>query len=568
VTVPGTSHATLSEPTREWLSNYIITPGSTGQTETHMSLAGGPYGRLSIPDEVHETWLRIYTQELALNSHSLFFAERRTPVFRMHFDLDFTQEDAVTLHYITTMARECVRVFRLFFPSLDEDAPMWKCVILMATPKPVDESKVKSGCHLLWPWMYVTQVQALQMRANVVDTLNRTWPARTPPMANSYDDVVDRTVLTSNGLRMMGSDKASKCKTCKNTASSREKCTSCMGRGFLVENRAYTLAMVLTPAGEPDKDQLASWKRDLFDCVRFTSIRSSRVDHSAGFVTPTHAITDDAVKTAKKKAKSSQKTTNGGGSVDSPTEAAGLPGSVNMDRTSRIFTEFAEFLTTYMGAQWSGLTLTHLYLQRDQGRYIAHVTGPGSSFCQNVDRAHSSSQIYFEVRRDGVQQRCFSPKVRNGTSCRQYGGPVVSLTRWLHESMFGRECASPPPYDDAAILAKSAEYTRNLKIRMESKKRQREHEQTTLSVLGKQVDVKKGDRGEHQPHPVFKGMTCGQVEKMSSQQLCEEFRKIRNARIAETSRLHAEISCNGKNPIGVAQKKKKIGKAAKRGMRQ
>ena len=103
---------------------------------------------------------------------------------------------------------------------------------------------------------------------------------------------------------------------------------------------------------------------------------------------------------------------------------------------------------------------------------------------------------------------------------------------------------------------------------MESKKRQREHEQTTLSVLGKQVDVKKGDRGEHQPHPVFKGMTCGQVEKMSSQQLCEEFRKIRNARIAETSRLHAEISCNGKNPIGVAQKKKKIGKAAKRGMRQ
>lgn len=571
VRVPGTSHATLSDATRAWIAPYTIPPGLRDKPETHMSLAGGPYGRLSIPDEMHEAWLRIYTQELALNTHSLFFAERRTPVFRMHFDLDFTQEQPVDLHYLTAMARECIRVFRLFFPDVPEDAPMWRCVLLVAGPKPTKANAmdlVKSGCHMLWPWLYVNQIQALQLRANVVDTLNRTWPSRNSP-ANSYEDVVDRTVLTSNGLRMLGSDKAVRCKKC-NKGAAREKCANCDGRGFLVENRAYTLAMILNSSGEPDRDRLEDWKKDLFTCVRFTSTRSSRREHSAGFVVPSHAVTDDAVKTAHRKAK---KKSGSAGTVELPCEAVGLPGAVAIEPSSRIFTELHSFLTTCMCPQWAGVRMTNLYIQHELGRYTAHVNGPGSSFCQHVNRAHNSSVVRFTVERDGVRQRCFSPKLHEGVSCRMYAGPVTPLSCWLQEAMFGArvsaKVAIQPETSDESILAKSAAYKKTLAERVDAKRKKRIDEEKTLDALGKKRVKTKGDRGADVPHPIFTTKTCGEVERMSSWEIHMEFLKIRMDRIEDTARVHAEeVSRNGALPVGAKKKTKKtVGKAHKRGMR-
>ncbi len=547
---------------------YSIPPGSRDKPETHMSLAGGPLGRLSIPDEMHESWLRVYAAELALNTHSLFFAERRTPIFRMHFDLDFTQPEPVTLHYLIAVARECVNVFRLFFPTVPEDAPMWRCAILTAKPKPVtkdSEVLVKSGCHMLWPWLYVNQVQALQMRANVVDTLVRTWPARHAP-ANSYDDVVDRTVLTSNGLRMMGSDKAARCKKCKNGAA-REKCTACDGRGFLVENRAYLLAMVLSSSGEPDRQRVDAWKKDLFMCVRFTSIRSSRVEHSAGFKVPAHAVTDDAVRSVRKKAKK----TGGKGTVESPHEAVGLPGSVTIDPSSRIFVELQTFLTTCMSAQWTGICINNLHIQHDIGRYTVHVGGPGSSYCQHVARAHGSSTVYFTVEEDGVRQRCFSPKLHNGVSCRVYKSTVYPLSRWLQEAMFGESGAKGrvtlPTSSDEGILAKSAAYTKALTARVEAKRKKIQDDEKTLSVLGmKKIKVEEG-RGVDMPHPVFKGKTCGEVERMSSFEVYVEFTKLRENRMSDTAKVHAEeVSHNGARPVVKKNHaKKQRGKTAKIG---
>jgi hypothetical protein len=585
VLTPGTSYSLMSDETLDWISPYTIPPGSRSEkVETHMSLTGGPYGRLSIPDEMHEAWLRVYTSELEKNKHSLFFAERRTPIFRMHFDLDFVQTEVVSPRYLTSMARECRRVFQLFFPSVAEDAPMWRCALLLASPKPcsispLDEDddgvRVKSGCHMIWPWLYVDQVQALTLRANVVDALQRTWPTR-GARENSYDDVVDRTVLKSNGLRMMGSDKASKCKKCKPLT--REKCKPCRGTGVMAENRPYILSMVLDSQGEPDVERLTSWKDDLFKCVRMTSVRSSRKEHSAGFVVPPHAVTDSDVKLARKKAKTNK---NGGsmGSVNTPSEAAGLPGSVTIDASSRIFSELETFLKN-SHPQWSGIRIQHLYLQHDLGRYTVNVVGPGSSYCQHVERAHGSSTVFFTVERDGVRQRCFSPKLHNGSSCRKYTGPPTPLSQWLLEAMFGTTdgmrsggcisttLPSSSPISHDAILAKSAAYTKILTERVEGKRKKERAEETTLHALG----IKKpkrtltaSDRGINTPHPVFTDKTCGEVEKMSSWEVHVLFSKLRKQRMADTTRVHAEeVSRHGSLQIA-SRKKKGRGKGGPKG---
>jgi len=574
VSVPGTSHATLSSGCAAWLSKYTIPPGSREKVETHMSLAGGPYSRLSIPDEMHESWLRVYAAELALDTHSLFFAERRTPIFRMHFDLDFTEVDPVSLHFLMTMSRGFVRVFRTFFPLVPEDAVMWRCAILTATPKPIvvtplgaesgdDGARVKSGCHMLWPWMYVTQVQSLQLRATVVDMLTRTWPAR-PATANTYADVVDRTVLTSNGLRMMGSDKASRCKKCNNAAG-RDKCEPCAGRGVLVENRAYMLTMVLDPLGEPDRDRLTTWTGDLFLGVRFTSTRSSRQEHSSGFLLPAHAVTDDAVKKASKKAKGKP----GTGTVDTRQEAAGLPGSTMFDATSRIFTELATFLTSHIQCtQWAGVRLTHLFCQREQGRYTVNVTGPGSSYCTNVNRAHGSSTIYFTVERDGVRQRCFSPKITDGVSCRSFIAPPIELSTWLIEAMFGEDKSTPvPASSDEVTLARSATLCMNLGAKNAATRMKRDIENKITEIGGGVKRVCHSGRGENLPNGTFRDKTCGEVDNMSAMQVAAEFKAQCTARVADSARVHAtEVSFGGAMAPKTA-KKKRISAKPKRGVR-
>ena len=569
VVAPGTAYSIMTDETLNWISPFTIAPGSRDKVETHMALTGGPYGRLSIPDEMHEAWLRVYTAELAKDRHSLFFAERRTPIFRMHFDLDFAQTQPVSLRYLTSLARECRRVFQLFFPSIPEDAPMWRCVLLLASPKPSstspsdegdDGARVKSGCHMLWPWMYVDQVQALTMRANVVDALERTWPAR-GTRENSYDDVVDRTVLKSNGLRMMGSDKAARCKSCK--PSTREKCKPCRGTGVRAENRPYGLSMVLDSRGEPDGERLSAWKENLFKCVRMTSIRSSRREHSAGFVVPPHAVTDADVKSARKKAKIKRGGEGGGGdgmgSVNTPSEAAGMAGSVTIDASSRIFDELQTFLKN-SHAQWAAIRIQHLYLQHELGRYTVNVVGPGSSYCQHVERAHGSSTVFFTVERDGVRQRCFSPKLNNGASCRKYSGPPTPLSPWMSDAMFGPPTPPegtprlPATNSHDAILAKSAAYTKILSQRVEGKRKKDRDEETTLHALG----IKKPkptsattDRGTTMPHPVFTDKTCGEVEKMSSWEVHMLFRKLRAHRVEDATRVHAEeVSRHGSRPVG------------------
>ena len=563
VCVPGTSSSNLSSETEEWVRQYTIAPMTRDKVETHMSLAGGPFGRLSIPDDMHETWLRVYAAELALDTHSLFFAERRTPIFRMHFDLDFSQPEAVDLLYLASMARDCLQVFQPFYPSLDGVSPMWRCAILTATPKPKKDDDgtvlVKSGCHMVWPWMYVTQTQALVMRATLVDHLTRTWPAR-EGHSNSYDDVVDRTVLVSNGLRMMGSDKAMRCKTCHNKAA-RNNCVPCRGRGVLVENRAYTLAMVLGEDGEPDVVRLRAWKADLLTCVRFTSTRSSRLDHSAGFAVPAHAVIDAATKAARKKVKPSA----GCGAVETRAEARALTGAVTFESTSRIFSELQKFLNNLASSpHWSGIRITHLYLQHEHGRYTCNVNGPGSSYCNNVGRAHGSSSVYLVIERDGVCQRCFSPKVHEGVTCRAYRSPSVALSTWLQEAMFG---AAPVSHSDKTaddiILARSASHTRALKAKVVAKNKKRVDGDKMMEVAGKRR--KTSSRGVETPHTVFVGKTCGEVEKMSSAALHAEFALIRKNRIADSAHVHAsEVSLGGAVPVTKTKKKGKGGRGTRK----
>jgi hypothetical protein len=472
VVTPGDTRSGMTH-LKEWLehrdnSTCVLTK-ECREKETHVSLLGWPYGRLLIPDNKHGSWLTEYTKELQRGVHSLYFAEHKTPVFRMHFDLDFTQPSPVPLDYLQKIGRAANTVFREFYPGLGVDSEEWSILLLTAPPKPVEKDGVhlvKSGCHMIWPYLYVDQGIALQLRLNLLAHITRTWPAR-PEGANSYEDVVDETVLKSNGLRMYGSDKASKCKDCRGV---RKKCEKCHGMGTVVENRAYTLAQAVTPAGEPDEATTSALRANLFACVNISSIRVSNKQPTPGFVVPPHAVSNDSVKKARSKA---HKRKVAGG---------GPPGSEAIDRSCPVFTHLENYIRTRLSTEfkWVGIDLKHIFLQRNKGVYICKVDGPGSLYCQHVGRAHSSSTIYFEVDKHGISQRCFSPKVTNGVSCKSYRGTKVQMNQWLQDALFG-----------------SKSFVR-----------------TTDSdeVTGSEEEMK--DPWSSFPHADYPGMTCGEVSRI------------------------------------------------------
>lgn len=510
IQVPGDTHSSMTT-LAEWLGKVSCTlPNKCKEQETHVSLLGGSYGRLLIPDKMHVSWITNYTTELQRGAHSLFFVERKTPIFRMHFDLDFNQSTAVPLDYLERMGRDANMIFRQFFPELGEDAPEWKIAVLTVPPKPVEKDgvcSVKSGCHMIWPSLHVDQGIALQLRLNFLAYINRTWPPR-PEGANAYDDVVDESVLKGNGLRMYGSDKASKCKKCRGR---RVHCDAKCWNGVIVENRAYTLATVITPSGT-DEVTLAELKSDLHKCVTRTSTRVSNKTPTPGFKVPSHAITNAGVKTARVAAR---KRAAGGGKS----------GWEMIDRACPIFDQLQGYIRSQLNSRlkWVGLDLKNIYLVRQRGVYICHVEGPGSLYCEHVGRAHSSSTIYFEVDQRGISQRCFSHKKTNGVACSVYRGDPVPMNNWLRDAMFGS--STFVPYVDNA---------------------------TPTDVETTEVT---NDPFSAFPNPDFPGMTYGEVTRITDTLYKRTLKRKCLSTLRDPKVVHAEIV--KETPIVIPKAKRK-----------
>ena len=488
-----------------------------------MSLCGGPYGRLNIPMESNDAWLRAYSAELDRAQHSLFFCERRTEVFRMHFDLDFLQSDAVPLAYVVALVSAANSVFRSFFPGLPPAAEEWGAMILSAPPKSVERNGctlVKSGYHVIWNKLYVNQRRALKLRANVVSLLERTWDKR-EECANSYHDVVDEVVLTQNGLRMYGSDKAVRCKVCKNSKS-RASCVPCGGRGLLIENRAYTLSAVLGPDGEKCPELCSKYLGCTLECVRATSTRVSNRAPTPGYKVPDNAVKSPTGRSGRKRKLGPSSSSRGGGE-------SGPRDCRLLDRSIPVYPEIAKRINAT--EKWEGLDVLRVFFNSKKREYLVHVSGPGSSYCRNVGRAHGSSGVYFMVKSTGIHQRCYSHK---GT-CRSYTSGVVSeLKPWLREALFGvgNTITAPAP-------------SGGLRLGIPVPRAPKSYPPI------EQIHVE--DLSLSQPHPDFPGMTRGEVDQIPESRhrevQAECFRKLPIA-----SAVHALIMAddNG-NPAKAAK---------------
>lgn len=429
-------------------SNYVKLNPSVSAT-THYRMDGG---KLAIDPILMDEFLKQYANALD-RGESLSVVERRTDIYKMHFDLDvldhapWTEADIhQTLQEIRVAMAEC------FLPEMA--AQLLRAVVLLAPPKQVNDMW-KTGIHVIYPDLQVDSAMGLTLRKVAVMRLNK-LQRRLEPL-NSWDDVLDRSVHVANGLRMVGSVKMSKCSLC---ASKRKKmknvgfdkfvlCDDCSGRTLCNDGRAYTAFLLLDALGNKDLPGTEELRQNRYLCVKLSSIRCFSpvgLSRNSDFVLPPGIALEDpgAVKASARGAATLVVSRKEFRNKDKKQHVAG---------NNQLVPVLEKFLTSsplmaQMGWTCSGnpyQEVSVIKVSYTKVNYLVNIEGPGSTYCNNKKGFHNSSKVYFDVRSKHLVQRCFSGKCAQASgadgasvavSCKEYKSPAVKLPEDLRRLLF------------------------------------------------------------------------------------------------------------------------------------
>lgn len=431
---PGTMRG---EPTRQaselisFLSKNRFFVSARGCSDdrplTHTLMDGRGGGCVSVPDRDLEGFYAAYGADVS-QGRPVFVVERRSAIFKMHFDLDLSalHDEAEVVAALRTLVASVGR----FVPADGKEAWCIACAVL-------DEARSERrapGLHLVFPWLQVDTERALWIRSSVLAALRKHHGALEP----DWDKVVDIAVLTTNGLRMVGSDKVRDCKTCRNNREARDFCADCSRQGRLPENKVYW------PWKTFPEEGTESLLRDLLsNPAHAAHMCSTRVPQTraltAGFQVPEGApppsvrrkLSGAAVRAGDGRDHALNEDDGGKLRLKStPVEVTEELASLLVEAFSRVHASYAALEVRQvdcLAGTRSGLA------------YSVKVRGFGSRFCQNKKCEHGQQTIYFMVTPAGITQRCFSRKnvLHSAGLCENYASPPVSLGGALARALFG-----------------------------------------------------------------------------------------------------------------------------------
>jgi hypothetical protein len=85
-------------------------------------------------------------------------------------------------------------------------------------------------------------------------------------------------------------------------------------------------------------------------------------------------------------------------------------------------------------------------LKCENEKDITYYVEIDDNFCMNVNRNHTSSNIYFQIKSSGICQRCYCKKEtidgRLHGMCKEYASKEISLNKILKKELFGTETVS------------------------------------------------------------------------------------------------------------------------------
>lgn len=415
------------------LSAYIKKGTEDSRECTHRLLDGG---NLHLDKSEMDEFYKQYATDLATGQKN-YIVELRTPIFRYYIDMDIFDHEYYTGKKLQKIIIKIQKALSHFFQRNKLNGDVYVCTTPMKkVTKTINDEKqefVKTGVHLIYPFVYVNQTIALFLREFIVQYLKANFGSRSEH--NDWDDVIDETVYKDNGLRMLGSFKAEICKACRNKETLRDACDMCYGYGRLFGKHTYKLEYILSDHKTLKMKECAELLRKQSEMIQLLSIRTNKFKTNVDISEPYPAWFN--VNTASK----GDKKVNGVlKRIKSQLKKMGGCNGKNIDDKEKLDAITKSIKETF-GSKKYYKDIDILYARHNpHTKVLSYWAVSNSTYCCNVDREHNSSTIYFEIKYDGIVQRCFCKKTsldgRKGTTCGKFKSASFDVPQKYKKILF------------------------------------------------------------------------------------------------------------------------------------
>jgi P4 family phage/plasmid primase-like protien len=177
-----------------------------GDTYTNASM-GEPFGSYNIPDDQYDNFFNVYNN--AINEGiELHMIEKHRGLSSLLVDLDFKfDKNEITERVITP--DHIINILRLYRDEIRNhfnvtDDKLVSCIFMRNAPY-IKNNDLKDGIHIIFPYIVSTPDSQLLIRDNVLRLIPEILGDL--PIKNTYEDVIDKQVISKNGWMMYGSCK-------------------------------------------------------------------------------------------------------------------------------------------------------------------------------------------------------------------------------------------------------------------------------------------------------------------------------------------------------------------------
>lgn len=362
-------------------------------------------------------------------------------IMNFPIDLDYKGPSVVSKEEILRVVKHIQSSCRVFFPK-DTPSSTFDVVVTMASPKIVGNC-VKTGVHLNFPKLIVTNEMALRMRALIIVDIIEQEGVREGDY-NKWDDVIDERIYIGCGLRLFGSGKAEVCKKC-DKSNKDEHCEDCQGARRVKDGpdgRRYKILCVVNGQGEEDSNKLDAYLRNTIELVKAVSIRPLACTDKSDICTSGYKIPDGAPipqgwEINSKGIARPKRSRKGSDGEDVPKTYNGKENPRSRVIHNLIQTSFKRQDGSNPYKNLNVDKVNWVQGGASGGIMYVDVRGRGEGFCHNKCADHNGNRIRFKITPTGIVQTCYSTNTYNNISCDKFASSIRSIDSKSVATLFG-----------------------------------------------------------------------------------------------------------------------------------
>lgn len=163
--------------------------------------------------------------------------EQKTPIFKFFIDLDFKLKFELTLENKQEIVVKIQSILKeaLIFTSQESN---FFCIVSSCNNLNIG-GEIKNGIHLIFPFIFVNKSMAIKIRNILVQGLYNNVNEETSLL--EWEKIIDESVYTKSGLRIMFSYKYDKCIYCSEKTLKKINCDKCQNKKNIYSRPYYPI---------------------------------------------------------------------------------------------------------------------------------------------------------------------------------------------------------------------------------------------------------------------------------------------------------------------------------------